>query len=719
MKNRIIFLLVCFLLAACLPFKALPTSSVLAAANVTATSKLGRILEPSAVIYKTVGSSSGSFQAGTQYTDKVFYIKKQAAFDGQTYYLISTVASDTQGVVGWVNAKDMWAQNHVAVDHKEKLFYLKGTGWAYTNPWGAGKDAVYKDLTPFKSQTFRVNLTEQVGSAIWYRGYLENGKKVWIQAYNVTSEKPTITFQATSKLGRILEPSAVIYKTVGSSSGSFQAGTQYTDKVFYIKKQAAFDGQTYYLISTVASDTQGVVGWVNAKDMWAQNHVAVDHKEKLFYLKGTGWAYTNPWGAGKDAVYKDLTPFKSQTFRVNLTEQVGSAIWYRGYLENGKKVWIQAYNVVSSLDTSKYTYYDLTLDEAHTIQMKANPQTDKYSREPAYVSSSYIKVYTRGFIQGSGVNLRTTPDLKTDENIYEQVGYGTAFLLLDSNVIGDPFQGNTKWYKILYKNKELYVHSSLVRLDGKVGVVTADVLNVRANKSTNSHIYGKLYKGAEVTILEEGSDWHKIQYSYWRNATSEDVRNYLNPTHFVNDPVQKFQFLDLSKPSGATADILNRFLKGKGILENQGQAFIEAAKKHGLNDVYLMSHALLETGNGTSELAIGVQYNGKTVYNMYGIGAYDGNAVESGAQFAYTHGWFDPETAIVEGAAFIGNDYIKTGQNTLYKMRWNPAAMDKLGKANHQYATDIAWAAKQAKTMYELYQQLESTILVLDIPVYK
>ncbi|MGG3920629.1 N-acetylglucosaminidase, partial [Geobacillus thermodenitrificans] len=412
-------------------------------------------------------------------------------------------------------------------------------------------------------------------------------------------------------------------------------------------------------------------------------------------------------------------PFKSQTFRVNLTEQVGSAIWYRGYLENGKKVWIQAYNVVSSLDTSKYTYYDLTLDEAHTIQMKANPQTDKYSREPAYVSSSYIKVYTRGFIQGSGVNLRTTPDLKTDENIYEQVGYGTAFLLLDSNVIGDPFQGNTKWYKILYKNKELYVHSSLVRLDGKVGVVTADVLNVRANKSTNSHIYGKLYKGAEVTILEEGSDWHKIQYSYWRNATSEDVRNYLNPTHFVNDPVQKFQFLDLSKPSGATADILNRFLKGKGILENQGQAFIEAAKKHGLNDVYLMSHALLETGNGTSELAIGVQYNGKTVYNMYGIGAYDGNAVESGAQFAYTHGWFDPETAIVEGAAFIGNDYIKTGQNTLYKMRWNPAAMDKLGKANHQYATDIAWAAKQAKTMYELYQQLESTILVLDIPVYK
>ncbi|KZE97088.1 Beta-N-acetylglucosaminidase [Geobacillus stearothermophilus] len=687
----------------------------------SATSKLGRILDPDAVIYQTVGSEQGSFRAGTQYTDKVFYIKKQAVSNGQTYYLISTVASDTKGVVGWVRARNMWAQAHTAIDHEDKLFYLKGTGWAYTDPWGAGKDAIYRDLTPFRYQTFRVNLTEKVGSAIWYRGYLENGRKVWIQAYNVTSAKPPVTFSATSKLGRILDPDAVIYQTVGSEQGSFRAGTQYTDKVFYIKKQAVSNGQTYYLISTVASDTKGVIGWVDARNMWAQAHTAIDHEDKLFYLKGTGWAYTDPWGAGKDAIYRDLTPFRYQTFRVNLTEKVGSAIWYRGYLENGQKVWIQAYNVVSSLENTKYTYYDLTVDEALNIQMQASPppQTDKYWKYPAYVSSDYVTVYKKGYISGNGVNLRTSPDLDNSNNIYQKVDYGTSFLLLDDNVTGDPFASSTKWYKILYNNRELFVHSSLAVVDGKVGKVTADILNVRADPSTNSHIYGKLSKGALVTILEEGNDWHKIQYSYWRNATSEDVRFYLDPAFLINDPVNKFQFLDLTKRSGATADTLNQFLKGKGILENQGQSFIEAAVRYGLNDVYLLSHALLETGNGTSELAKGIEYNGKIVYNMYGIGAYDGNAIEEGAKFAYEHGWFDPKTAIIEGASFIGNDYIKSGQNTLYKMRWNPEAMEKLRKADHQYATDIAWAAKQVRTMYDLYQQLGITTLVLDIPVYK
>ncbi|MCM2531966.1 hypothetical protein NDK43_05615 [Neobacillus pocheonensis] len=63
-------------------------------------------------------------------------------------------------------------------------------------------------------------------------------------------------------------------------------------------------------------------------------------------------------------------------------------------------------------------------------------------------------------------------------------------------------------------------------------------------------------------------------------------------------------------------------------------------------------------GNGTSELANGVQINGKTVYNMYGIGAFDSSVVESCAQFAYNAGWFTTEAAIISGAQFIANGYI-------------------------------------------------------------
>ena len=46
-------------------------------------------------------------------------------------------------------------------------------------------------------------------------------------------------------------------------------------------------------------------------------------------------------------------------------------------------------------------------------------------------------------------------------------------------------------------------------------------------------------------------------------------------------------------------------LEGKGVLEGQGASFSQAAKKYGINEIYLISHALIETGNGTSDLAKG------------------------------------------------------------------------------------------------------------------
>ena len=62
---------------------------------------------------------------------------------------------------------------------------------------------------------------------------------------------------------------------------------------------------------------------------------------------------------------------------------------------------------------------------------------------------------------------------------------------------------------------------------------------------------------------------------------------------------------------------------------------------------------------------------------------------------AYNAGWTTPELAVVGGAAFIGNGYVSKGQDTLYKMRWNPQFASNNGYASHQYATDIAWAYKQ------------------------
>src|SRR5690625_505170 len=273
--------------------------------------------------------------------------------------------------------------------------------------------------------------------------------------------------------------------------------------------------------------------------------------------------------------------------------------------------------------------------------------------------------------------------------------------------------------------------------------VTASALNVRTQPTTSNEmsnrILGTLSKGTKVEIIDQKGNWYAIKYnnSSWVHAVREDVRYYLNPNNFINDNRQKFQFLDLSKPSGASRSVLNNYLKGRGVLSNQGQAFIDAARTHGVNDIYLISHSVLETGHGTSTLAKGVEVgvnkdgkpvlvtksnrkslkNIKTVYNMYGIGAVDSNPLGGGAIRAYNEGWDTVEKAIIGGAKFIGNNYIKNGQNTLYKMRWNPKMNE--GMAWKQYATDIGWASKQVHTMYNLYQEIGHNNPILDIPVYK
>ena len=117
----------------------------------------------------------------------------------------------------------------------------------------------------------------------------------------------------------------------------------------------------------------------------------------------------------------------------------------------------------------------------------------------------------------------------------------------------------------------------------------------------------------------------------WTDANFNDVKHAMDTKRLAQDPALKYQFLRLDQPQNISIDKINQFLKGKGVLENQGAAFNKAAQMYGINEVYLISHALLETGNGTSQLAKGadvvnnkVVTNSNTKYhNVFGIAAYD------------------------------------------------------------------------------------------------
>lgn len=206
----------------------------------------------------------------------------------------------------------------------------------------------------------------------------------------------------------------------------------------------------------------------------------------------------------------------------------------------------------------------------------------------------------------------------------------------------------------------------------------------------------------------------------WRNggmsyATESETAEYMNPNSFYTD-AYKYQFLDLSKPNNVSEETLNNYLSDKGVMKGMGAAFIEAAKEYNVSEVYLVAHACLESGNGTSHLATGVEVNGTTVYNLFGIGAYDANPVGNGSQRAYSQGWTSVESAIKGGAKWISENYVNSPdgrQNTLYKMLWNPE-----NPGTHQYATDIGWAVKQAVSIEKIFSSFTDATLSFDVPVY-
>lgn len=179
-------------------------------------------------------------------------------------------------------------------------------------------------------------------------------------------------------------------------------------------------------------------------------------------------------------------------------------------------------------------------------------------------------------------------------------------------------------------------------------------------------------------------------------ASEQDIRAAMD----INNG-HDLQYLLLNGQSGASEDELNELLEDKGIFKNMGEAFLTAERIHQVNALYLVSHAFLETGHGQSELASGIEIENTTYYNFFGIGAFDYAAIEEGASYAQQAEWSTPEAAIIGGAKFIRLNYLDNGQNTLYRMRWNPN-----NPGTHLYATDIQWAEKIAIIMQEQYAAL-------------
>ncbi|KAA6450847.1 N-acetylglucosaminidase [Bacillus swezeyi] len=530
------------------------------------------------------------------------------------------------------------------------------------------------------------------------------------------------------------------------------------------------DKQTYERYKIVSDPVLGMTAVNKGLEFFKKNSWYVSYKEtgeqaytkfKIYsdpilgdslLAKGLEFFKSNNWYAGyQDTGKEGYTRFKIYSNPVLGMDQVNKGLeffkknsWYAGYQKTGKTGY-SSYRVVSNqvlgkaqaqkgleffqsndwwakiVNTGKAGYSSYRIETGRTLLyddlLKAQDFFKKKGWWSSYTSErQYLYKITVDNIQGYNNASATANQLKSDfgwsvnivkTNDGPQIMY-TDYGLTLAEMLKKQMSVNPQ------TDSPGYV--SLTYINTANSTVTADYLNVRSSpKVANNNIVGLLQKGDKVSMTGTDGNWAKINMG-WRNASEDETGYYINPNNFSMDSKYYFQFLKLSQYAGLSASEINsKILKGKGILDGKGAAFVEASKKYNINELYLISHALLETGNGTSQLAKGVKYNGKTVYNMYGYGAYDSCPLECGSKTAYEQGWDTPEKAIIGGAELIGKNYIhRSGfqQDTLFKMRWAPTA-------SHQYATDIGWAYKQVSRMYSLYTLLDNYTLYYDIPKYK
>ena len=213
-------------------------------------------------------------------------------------------------------------------------------------------------------------------------------------------------------------------------------------------------------------------------------------------------------------------------------------------------------------------------------------------------------------------------------------------------------------------------------------------------------------------------------------AAHDAVTIVLNPDIVQRGDDYYYQFADCRGFTGQiSANQMNRIIDNSGtgrngVFSGRGQAIIDAAKSANINEMYLMAHIMTETAWGTSDQAQGrdfaagnatIKLNGKyytkwcdagRYYNFIGWGAYDSNPYTA-YDFSRYYGWNSIESALMGAAEKVASNYLYSGQETVYEMRWNPDAAS-LGRV-HQYCTDINWARTISSIMGYNYRLIGVT----------
>ncbi len=322
----------------------------------------------------------------------------------------------------------------------------------------------------------------------------------------------------------------------------------------------------------------------------------------------------------------------------------------------------------------------------------------------------------------------------TDATGKEYKGYVISrYIKIERYSTDESFEGTLALFPESYRDALTKLHAQYPNwkfMADQVDLTFADAVSLE-NKNNIKQVDGSYLSYRTMGV---GSyDWTTGKYissnGGWYGASREMIEYYMDPRNFL-DSTSIIMFLKQGYDSKTqTLDGIKTIIKGtfleKNYTENSIQGnyandILEAAQKSGVSPYVLAAMIIQEQGSaGTTSLISGTYEGYENCYNFFNIsasGATEKEVITNGLNYAKAKGWNTRKAAIVGGAEYYANGYIKAGQDTFYYKNFNVHNPDRI---SHQYAQAIHDSHSAAKLSAKIYTLNTNAALVFRIPVYK
>ncbi|MEE6451398.1 SH3 domain-containing protein [Gottfriedia acidiceleris] len=482
---------------------------------------------------------------------------------------IGTVVSSSKRMGNWYNVTYNGITGYVYISNFTKLnntYLTQSTAYYLTNkitklyPTPDTKNAAVYTVGANNGFTSTQKVVNSIGQT-WFR-VSYNGKTLYINSVDVTKSALTTFAQTKYKAINI----AGLYQSYGNS----------------------YKLLTHIPIGTVVSSSKRMGNWYNVTYNGITGYVYISNFTKVNEIKyettSTSYyftkAITNLY-ATPDATKPVVTTVSGDNGFASTqkaTDLVGK-IWYRiNY--NGQNLYVKSEDVTSNSFTTFTTTNYKALNATYLYQ-----SFDSSSKQLIQIPKDTVIPINKKI--GNWYSVKYN-----DINGYVRVGdFGKSDVVTITNITDTTY-------------------------------ITTSYLNLRQTYDASSTLLTEIPVNMVLVATEKTSNnWYKVSYN---GKTGYVSGSYIKQVK-TGDPItsrDSYQFIDLRTPSPVTAIQINNYIASnvksgvKSILTGQGQLFIDAGNKYGVNALYLAAHAIHESGFGTSQISLGKN-------NLFGFGSYD------------------------------------------------------------------------------------------------